>query len=642
MALPGIFIGMAFFGWDIRQHPESVLFGAPLGLMLSGYVALVFGYLHGWSAAPISIALLVLAALTAICATLRRKSPALLSLRAWNSVDYSILGGMGLTTLGFITIPFLRVGELTSFGHAYTWLFGFDFILRAAYAASITLGLPIDHIHMAGVPLQMYLVGYILPAFSYSLCGEAANLRAILLVTEILFDLVFIGTLIAFWRLFAKSRKALLATAFVALLAYSYYGWFDIAHYFEYLLPASIASRLQTQFEFGSVSHLYQRLFMVEPQAVLALSVFLFVITVLLSSERRQGFAVTCLTGIAIGVEFGIDSWLGMTLAITFSGVQLMRLWKHWSDYRIWLQSLLAGAIAIALWTTFFLIHMVGLSSGSLVTIHPYWFGLKFGIFQYAIEYGPMLPLGLVGLTLLWRRSRLQTLSLALIATFAVSQDLFVTIADLPHFRTGNRLLPLVLLAGTAFLFEHAKPSRIGKWLIVGAVALAVPTFFTDIVGASNIGDRQETAYVSDPDLKACEWIRTHLPQSVIIQSKPDYVGDELMSPSESGRKEVSLIPTFAFRRSALGAEYAARSMCAGCKKITDVREKDFDTMFKSLDPKVIATIASKYKIGYLYIGPVEEKDYPTSLGVMETSSLFDEVYNADSVHIFQVKGTQP
>ena len=85
-------------------------------------------------------------------------------------------------------------------------------------------------------------------------------------------DLVFVGCLLAFWRLFAKSARALLATAVVALIGYSYYGWFVIARHFARLLPASLAAMLDSQFAFGSVSHLFQRLFMVEPQAILALS----------------------------------------------------------------------------------------------------------------------------------------------------------------------------------------------------------------------------------------------------------------------------------------------------------------------------------------------------------------------------------
>lgn len=640
MALPGVFIGMALFGWNVRRQPESLLFGVPLGLMLSGYVALMLGYLGHWSVSAIIPALLVLAVLASLFALRQRRSPLLVTLRPWKASDFIVLGCMGLIVLGFVSIPFSRIGELSPDGYAYTWLFGFDFILRAAYAASITIGLPIDHIHMAGVPLQMYLVGYVLPAFSYSLCRQAVHLQAILLVTEIGLDLVFVGCLLAFWRLFAKSAKALAATAVVALIGYSYYGWFVIAHHFAPLLPASLATKLGNQFAFGVVSHLFQRLFMVEPQAILALSVFLFVLTVVLSSVPRLSIVLSCLLGLTIGIEFGVDSWLGLTLAGWFACLQLMRLWRHWGEREIWVQSVLVAVIACTLWATFFMVHMVGFSSGSLVSVHPYWWGLKFGVLQYAIEYGPMLPLGVLGLISLWKSSRFRTLSLGLIAAVAVIQDLFVGIAYLPHFRTGNRLLPVVLLAGAAWFFEHAKLTPARRWLVAAAIALAVPTLVTDIVGASNILDRHETFYVSPADLKACEWIRTHLPRTAIVQSRPDYVGDYQVNPSLRGEKEISLIPTFALRRSALGEEYSARSVCAGCDNLANLREMDLDTMFRAGNPTGVTSIAAKYKIDYIYVGPYEQNRYPKVLNILSASPRFVEVYDQDLVHIFRIVGT--
>lgn len=642
MALPGIFLGMALFGWNVRRQPESLIFGVPFGLMLSGYTALMLGYLGHWSVPFITIALLILTALTSLVAMRHRQSPLLPCLRPWRSADYSVLGSMAIVVLAFVAIPFSRIGQLTPDGYSYTWLFGFDFLMRAAYAASITMGLPIDHIHMAGVHLQMYLVGYVLPAFSYSLCGETVRPQAILVVVEVMLDLVFAGCLLAFWRLFAKSANALLATAVVALVGYSYYGWFVIARHFASLLPASLATKLEGQFAFGNVSHLFQRLLMIEPQAVLALSVLLFVITAVLSSGRWLGFTLSCLLGIAIGIEFGIDSWLGLTLAVWLAVVQLMRLWAHWDDHEAWLQSLLVGAIACILCTTFFLVHMVGFSSGSLVHVHPYWWGMKFGVLEYAIEFGPMLPLGLLGLWSLWKSNRFRTLSLGLIVIIAVSQDLFVGIAYLPHFRIGDRLLPIVFLAATAWLFEHAKPTPARKVLALAAIVLAVPTLITDILGASNVLDEHDTFYVRTADYKACEWIRNHLPLTAIVQGKPDYIGDYQVAPALRGENELSLIPEFAFRRSALGAEYSARSVCAGCDNLAYLRESDLDTMFKARYAPVVSSMAAKYNIAYLYIGPFEENQYPAFLSLLNASSRFKEIYNQDSVHIFQIVGVKP
>jgi len=219
----------------------------------------------------------------------------------------------------------------------------------------------------------------------------------------------------------------------------------------------------------------------------------------------------------------------------------------------------------------------------------------------------------------------------------AVFFDLFVGIAQLPHFRIGNRLLPVVLLAGAAWFFEHAKLTSARKWLVLAAIALAVPTFMTDIVGASNILDRHDTAYVSSADLKACEWIRTHLPTAAIVQSRPDYVGDYLVPPSAGFGQELSLIPTFALRRSALGEEYSARSVCAGCDNLVKLREADLDTMFRAPDAREVISMTAKYKIDYLYVGPYEQSEYPNFLGVLSASPRFNQIYDEDSVHIFRI-----
>jgi hypothetical protein len=177
--------------------------------------------------------------------------------------------------------------------------------------------------------------------------------------------------------------------------------------------------------------------------------------------------------------------------------------------------------------------------------------------------------------------------------------------------------------------------------LVLGAIVLAVPTVVTDILGSSNVSDWPETYYVSPADLRACEWVRTHLPRTAIVQSKPDYIGDYQEGLFLRGN-EISLIPAFALRRSALGAEYAARSICAGCKEITILRESDLDTMFRTHDVSVITSIAAKYKIDYLYVGPYEQNQYPTFLSVVTMSPRFEEVYNRDSVHILRIVETKP
>jgi uncharacterized membrane protein len=47
--------------------------------------------------------------------------------------------------------------------------------------------------------------------------------------------------------------------------------------------------------------------------------------------------------------------------------------------------------------------------------------------------------------------------------------------------------------------------------------------------------------------------------------------------------------------------------------------------------------MTAKYKVDYLYVGPWEQSEYPNFLGVLSASPRFDQVYDEDSVHIFQI-----
>jgi hypothetical protein len=374
----------------------------------------------------------------------------------------------------------------------------------------------------------------------------------------------------------------------------------------------------------------------VEPQAVTALAVFLFVVVLTLAAGRRPSMAVTCAIGLFAGIEFGIDSWLALTLAAWFAGVQFLRMGRNWRDARLWRDSLVAGTICVAVWLSFFAIRMVSLHSGSMISVGPYWWGLKFGILQYLIECGPMLIIGAWAL-LHWRRDSSAVWPMLLLIGMAVFQDLFLRVAELPRFRMGNRLLPIALLSAIAWLLDNPQTvrARLRPALAV-IVLLAVPTIATDIRGTSNVADRARTYYVRAEDREACDWIRRNLPQRAIVQSAPNYAG-HLDPPPAGGAPQLSLIPDFAERRSILGEDYVAASICPGCGPIVSTRRADLKTMFEARDPSVVQAIVAKYGIDYIYVGPYEQKGHPQFLHVLKHSpAWFQEVYSHAGVHVFR------
>lgn len=638
-ALPGVLVGMGTFGWDVRRHPESLLFGAMIGIGSSGYIALVIGHLYHWSVG-LTVVGVVLLTIVALLFALRFRQQPLVTLRPWTGDDYTVLGAMALVVLAFVTIPLLHVGAKTPDGYAYTWLFGFDFISRGSNIVSILIGLPIEQIHMAGVPLSMYLVSYALPAFAYSAAGPAVRLHEVMILLQLLLDLFLAGCLLSFWRLFAKSKRALLGTAAIALLAYSYYWVVAVARWMAPYLPPHWGTALDSHLPYGEVSHLLQRLFLVEPQAVTALSVFLFVLTITLAAGKRPPLTIVAMIGIFAGIEFGIDSWLALTLAAWFAGVQFLRMGRNWLDRQLWRDSVITGSICVALWLSFFAIRMVSFRSGSMISVAPYWWGLKFGVLQYGIEYGPMLIVGIAALWWWRKRDSSAAWPMLLLVGLAIFQDLSVHVAQLPRFRMGNRLLPIALLAAIAWLLENRETIR-PRWrlALVTVAVLAVPTFLTDLRGTSNVGDRGRTYYVRVEDREACDWIRHNLPQSAIVQSAPNYSGHRDPLPA-GGPPELSLIPDFGERRSILGEDFVAASICPGCQAIMQARRKDLKTMFQAKDPATVESIVGKYGIDYLYLGPFELKGYPKFVDTLrQAPAMFGEMYAHDGVYIFRTSG---
>src|SRR5579863_4128587 len=104
MALPGIGLGLGLFGWDVRQHPESVFFGAVIGIALSGFISLLIGFLIHWSALLIVVGLALATCVCFLFAWSRRDNPVVDFLRPWMDADYAVVGGVSLAVLASVTV----------------------------------------------------------------------------------------------------------------------------------------------------------------------------------------------------------------------------------------------------------------------------------------------------------------------------------------------------------------------------------------------------------------------------------------------------------------------------------------------------------------------------------------------------------
>lgn len=644
-AIPGIFVGLTLFGSKVLRNPEGIIFGSVIGLAVSAYCTMAIGYLRGWSVIGMGGAVLVLTCITgAIYGFRTTPSPLQSRIREWTQADFWTLLVMWASVAGFVTYPYLNVGRQTQQGLAYSWLFGFDFLLRSAIASSMTLGLPPDYLHLAGEPLRYYLVSYSIPAFAYSASSKTVALHNILFLVQIAFSMLFLACIYAILRRFIRDRRALFCTSVAIVLSYSYYGWYVLAK--SLLLHVGAPNFLpHSLLNFGDVSHLYQRLFLVEPQALTGLCVFLFVFFVLETIEYRlNDYSIALLLGLVVGIEFGIEGWQGLVLLSWVGSVYAWRWLRHRAFVRSELLPIivaLAGCAAI--YSSFFLLGTYQLSSGKALLIKPYWWAMIASPIYFPVEYGPMFLLGLWGAWHAWKNERSRiTAPVLLLLLITLVQIFFVTAEVLPEFGLlrGNRLLPIVLLIWTGFAFEklfrdHARkraPLFIGLVLLV----LAVPTLITDIRATSNVEDVANTHYVRPADLQACDWIRQHLPESSIIQNEPDYIGQDSI-PKHHNAIELSLIADFAERRMAVGELWIASTVIVNSKAIALQRYLAIHSMFRSSRASDVMKIADQYRIDYLYWGPYEQQLYPNFIAVLRSApKIFTEVYDTKGVHIFK------
>ena len=636
--LPGIFLARLFFGSEVHPWPERLIFGAVLGIASSSYIAIAVGYIHGWSPRAIVFAILAFTVALAAIARLLPYRTGLTPTRKWTVIDWAALSAMGLVLVLFSAIPYLRVGKLTPHGYAYTWLFGLDFLLRADYISAMTVKLPPDLFCVTGTPLRMYLVGYAMPAFAYAGSGKSIPLHSILLLVTLGSSLLLLACLYVFLRTTFSSTKVVLSTAFLALFAYSYYWLYDVAKEIA-VKPGQIAGLWSDPklWDYGSVSHLFQRIFLVEPQAALATSLLLIVLTVLNSCNYRLTSArLGILIGICLGVSFGTDAMQGAVVALWFGLVYLGRWLNAKERFRAEYAPFLSAVISCGLISiSFFAMGMFKLSTSHQITLEPNLWLLVFGVFYFPIDFGPLLLLGTWGFVRWWRRGLAESIwPLLLLAALALVQVAVVNEILVPRTRMANRLWPVVLLVGAGYLFHDLSSLKLQRWARLGIAAiilLGIPTFFTDIYFTSNVADVYDTRYVRPEDRLACDWIRHNLPEGTVIQGEPQYYAE-----ADRGLY-ISLISSFAERPQILGWYSAAAKIAEGGRPVADARRADLERMLDSTDILEIKRIIQKYSIDYLYIGPFEEKGHGRFLSLVQSSpGDFGEVYSVDGVHIFK------
>jgi len=636
--LPGILIGPMFFGRSSAWQPERIIFGALFGIAASSYVAIVVGILYGWVPKVIVIAILAVCCACAAVGRVFRDRPLLPAPRRWTATDYTILSGMCLALVLFVASPYLHVGKLTTQGYAYTWLFGLDFLWRSDAISAMTVHLPPDLLWMTGNPVRMYLVGYAMPAFTYAAGGKLLPLHSILLLVTLGQALLMLGCLYAFLRTLFSDARVLASSGFLILLTYSYYWMYAFVKRFVATPGVRAGLLIDPRFwNYDSVSHLFQRSFLVEPQAALATSLLLVMLAMLaLIRYRLQSIALGLFFGLLLGISFGTDAMQGLIMVAWFGLLYLARFIRAKGQLQDEYLPFAAAVVSCAAISgSFFLLGMYQASTSHLVKLHFNSWIAVFGVAFFPVEFGPLIFLGIWGLVRWWRRNRGEfAWPLLLLAAIVLLQVAFVSEPPVPTTRMADRLLPIALLVFAAYLFRDLWSARLGgsnRFLAAGIVLAALPTFFTDIYFTSNLQDPYTTRYVRTEDQQACDWIRKNLPETAVIQGETQYyVG------ADHG-EYLNLIASFSGRPQVLGWNTGAAVLVADGWQICELRIPDIQAMLDATDSSQLVRILQKYSIDYIYVGPFEQERHKTLLGVVQgAQDQFHEVYSQNQVHIFR------
>jgi len=643
-AVPGIFLSEVLFGPISLRSPHGLIFGSVLGIVLSEFVILGTAYVLGWR--PFLLFLVLLLSLAGSYSLRRvcRKQEPLIPADEWRAADYKILWMALFVLLFFVSWPFLNFGKLTPFGYAFTWLFGFDFILRSSYSAALTLGMPPDFTHLTGNVFHYYLLSHTPSALAYTLAGRKGLLPSILLLYTLLVDVLFTTAIFALLHRFVKRIPALACTTFVMMAGYSYYWCYAVVHWLainsEYAQKFGILAKLPS---YGDVSHLFQRLFLVEPQAVTSLCLLVAVLYFLEQiSYHLIRYDLAVFIGLCLGVGFGIDALVGLVTALWFGFTFLCRwFWNRAVIAQEIGPVVVTTAICSLTYISFFALGMYSFSDGGQMHLDVYSWILRRAPIYLLIEFGPMLILGICGITLSLRsQDERISFPLLLLGILVLLLVVFLRVGVLPRERLAERLLPFTALVSTGYFFDYLFRENRSRWLKPAAfciVIFAVPTFWTDIYFTSSVNDPSRTGYVRTEDMQALTWIRQNLPQAAIVQSEPNY--SRACGTSQTPLvAAISLIPDFAERREVIGEWYVAGTTLVNSKPEEAERAHDITHLFSSAAPDEALLTSSKYGIDYLYIGTCEQEMYPKILNVLKSApEIFKSVYERDGVHIFQI-----
>jgi len=561
----------------------------------------------------------------------------------WDNTDYTILFTFLIVAIASVAYPFLNVGKLTNHGYAFTSLFAHDFISRVSFTASVSHELPPKHFYFSGKTMQYYWISYAFPALIYSTSKFKISLQNILLLTSILQTTLFVCILYSTFRLFIRNKQVLVVVMLLGLCAYSY-NWFYVLfktialHAMpEQYLTVLVKRRL---LEFSNIAHGYYRLFLFQPQSIIALSTLLVVMNILYDCSFNFRSGLTFIIGILLGIALGLQSYTGMTLILwLLLTISIYAFIERKESFLKTVKTLLILTFPLlCLIFIYFLMGIFSFSQDKAIKLTTNKISVYYAPLFFPLEYGPMLFLGILGSIIAFKNSYFRNLKpillLGLLSLFFILFIRHPAEKDLGILKSGVIFqVALLIFSGIFFeyIWENMKTRKVIRILSLCVAFSAIPTFLIDIYITSDIENTNQTSYVNPADYKAYRWIKANTPRNAVIQSAPRYS----FTPDAY---DISPIAMLGERQMAVG-HWKLSAMLHDSPEQVPLRYKDIKELFSASDLKRTVELISKYDIDYIYVGQNELSLYGQSVRKFEEhKDLFDLIYSIDGVNIYKIQ----
>jgi len=607
-----------------------------------------------------------------------------LPFKAWDRYTYALFLGLLLVAAALIFEPFSNLGKKTPSGYAYRKYFSGDFLKEVAVTAELSRGeIPPQNPWFAGETLHYYWWYFIPPALFHRLMGMDLSLQALLVLSTFFTDVLFLFMLFSTLRLFAAGPLAPFLAALIGVAGYSYevmYLWWKLQGSFHSFLEQARAYNVDatTRWFWGEPQmDGFFRALLYTPQHLQALALLLGVISIFILRQVLGSFSLSWVTGLMVGVSIGYSMFIGLTLALWYGlclGIQLLGLTMRQfiavpsflggtalnrlntvnadarlNPLRCFLSLLLSGGLIGFL---VLLSYSLGMFSSDPDTGLQIYVGkaLKtYGPLVFLMNYGPPILFGIWGILLIGRKGTLEErengrgelhapllyplllllLAVALISTVAIPG--FLSDVGL---KLGLIFLATLLIFSTVSLeFLYRRWPKPAFYLLLAFIT--APALLSALIDRSHLADISNakfTLYISEEDMQAATWIKTHVPDRAIVQS----------SSPEFKVSFFTLIPVLGERRTAVGDKFYARIFQIPPAAV-ERRKGDIAQLFETSSLAEAMEILKKYQINYLYLGEWEKASYPQ--GVQKFYSfpnLFEKVYGNPKVDLFKILSYEP